>query len=390
MDKGDINYLRDLALSLEGTKSDIAYELMSMALMYRPDGTFIHKKTKEYENRYFKKILTARKDGKGERVNAILNGVLLSNQTKRDFLFSWHTESPALKNELIDLDRQIPDFFDGEFLRRHYISFEGIRFYSLHNSNPPECEIVSGDSHVPTMGGVDGDPINIIPGVKTNNDVDYGVAINRIFKDKYLSLLGTYQSCSRFVGIHYRGGDVIYGDHRHHKHAIREKSAALGMVERLIQDYDNENIILFGTTLGDTLGDLLYLKCKYDNVTLSMNLASDDYDYLMQDCMMMSHCKKLIGMRDTGVIRLAQKFNTNLKVEYFSDIIQDFDLYDLLLSGVNNTVYNALQRSYHAPRALSTSDKDSVYLVGKIKELDPENKFKWYNRQKKISSVKRI
>jgi hypothetical protein len=379
MDKNDINYLRDLAISLEETQPKLAYELMSMALKYRPNGSLLKKKKNEYKDKFYNKVLTARTDGKGERVNAILNGVLLSEQLNKEFIFSWNTESSANKNIFLDLNAKIPDFFDEEMLDKHYMKFEELSFYLLYDESVTGCEVVSGDTYLP---GVEDDSseeaINIIPSQETSLDVDYSGAINKVFSKKYLALLMSYQSSFDYLGIHYRGGDVIYGNHRHNKHAIGDKSAALSMIERVIQDNQNQKIILFGTPIGDTLDDLMFLERKYSNVTLSISLASADYDYLIQDCMMMSACNKLIGMSGTGVIRLAQKFNTKLNVEYFSDVFKGDILYELLLSGLRNPEYNLLQRSYHAVRALSMSEVDAEYLLNKIHGFDPDNKLKWY------------
>jgi hypothetical protein len=49
IDNYDIDYIRDLAVSYEKTNINFAYELMSIALKYRPHGPFIKKKVKYYE-----------------------------------------------------------------------------------------------------------------------------------------------------------------------------------------------------------------------------------------------------------------------------------------------------------------------------------------------------
>ena len=55
----DINYIRDLAVSLGKSNPKQAFELMAIALRSRPKGAFIRWKKSVYKKRFFNKVLTS-------------------------------------------------------------------------------------------------------------------------------------------------------------------------------------------------------------------------------------------------------------------------------------------------------------------------------------------
>ena len=65
----------------------------------------------------FGKVLTARTDGTTERINAIVNGLLLARKFDLDFYFSWVGKS---SNTYHCTTEELPDIFSDEFVEQHF------------------------------------------------------------------------------------------------------------------------------------------------------------------------------------------------------------------------------------------------------------------------------
>ncbi|BBB25102.1 hypothetical protein [Amphritea japonica] len=107
-----------------------------------------------------------------------------------------------------------------------------------------------------------------------------------------------------FVGIHIRGGDIIYGDYRLSGRYANGRCLPINIVKRIIEEQVglSKNVILFGQD-----GELLNsLKNEFDVV-----LARDFYNNKMHgwdvlfDVVLMSRCFSVFAAGSSGVTKLA-------------------------------------------------------------------------------------
>ncbi len=394
--------LAKTALALEKCDPMSSYKLCRLIKTYHPVSRLINGKEIELREKLFGYMLTAREDGTTERLNAVVIGSVIATTMEIPFRFSWATEVGAVRNSLSSVSNQLPDFFRTDFVNKFYINFEEMKKYQFTGISIPQCEFCSSlrlnkPITVAKKEKALSKYLNFSPSVRISSKLSISLkceianAFRNILSDDYLNLLPNFQATlGHFLGIHYRGGDVIYGDYRHGQHAVGGKSAPMPIIEDLINNHKDKNILLFGTPIGDTQRDLEYLNDKYSNVYLSTKFSNHDHDLVIQDSMMMSCCDSLIAYSRTGVARLAALFNPTLSRTSFEDIYSNEDFYRLCLENIENDNYNPIQRSYINVRALALSDELAVaqgtkdLFISNIQRLDPENRMRWlHERQAK-------
>lgn len=409
MDKEDLASIRELAGELEDTDAHSAYKLYR--LLVKLDANDPHAVAREQflRSNLFGFMFTSRNDGTTQRLNAILVGYLLAQKMDIPFRFSWAKDVGALSNELSSVTNEVPDFFSREFCEQHFVEFESLKRYRMPSMKVPACEYVTGKRlrellPAPKAKRVLNRCLNFCPPLALAQhqlqdwDAERRALIELMFSEPYAKALSGFRSdCEAYLGIHYRGGDVIYGRHRHGGHAISDKAAPLPVVEDLVQRFSDQKILLFGTPVGETLTDLRYLDNKYANVQLSLKLTDPQLDGVVQDAMMMASCRTLIAYhgideashRGTGVAKLANIFNPALEKLSFDRLYSPDEFYQLCYDNIGNTQFNPRQRSYLNIRALALCDELDVsedvqkQLIENIHALDPENKLDWLRKRKK-------
>lgn len=316
-------------------------------------------------------IATARNDGTTERVNAILNGLHFAQKHNLPFHFSWVNDNHNSKNKLLDINPNLPDFFSRE-CKAHFLPLDDFRsrFSSSKDIKP---DSVTGVSFSTEDAPGTNDTV-LIPTVKTYSETDYAAVVNYLFDQTVSSdiahLNKEYQGA---VGIHYRGGDVIYGRHRMTRHALFNKSASLAMVEAVIAQNKKSRIIVFGTPVGETLDELRYLSNKYNNVELAVDIIGQQRDGVIKECFLMSYCSCLYSAAGTGVSRLAKKINRNLELIKFVDYFSKKELLHILEKGADNKSYSDLQRCNNALKAIAMKSRKQEKMKELILALDPKN-----------------
>ncbi|MEI6895135.1 MAG: hypothetical protein V5789_11030 [Colwellia sp.] len=329
-----------------------------------------------------KKVLTARRDGTTERLNAIIHGIYIAKKLKWDFAFSWVVNTGAIENKLMSIDNFLPSFFNPEFVKNYYVDFEQFKSTYFFEDQPKTmCEYVSGTEYkkIPSNQQLRKTQ-NILPSSifhdETSNELED--IVKEVIDPAYFSYREAMMTKVKgSIGLHYRGGDVVYGLNRHGKHAIGDKSVSLAVIEDYIVNNSDERFIVFGTPIGDTENDMQYLNNKYSNITLSKDLRLEHLDHVLQDCFLMSCCKTVACMSGTGVTRFANMINSDLTRDFFHETHDVDELYKLFMQGTYNLEYNKLQRSFHAVNALNLKGNEKDSLLEIIKKLDPENRLTW-------------
>ena len=388
----ELSLLTETASKLENEYPREAFKLYSIA---RSHGAgHLNEAIERLRTQCFGYMISARKDGTTERVNSILTGYLLAQNLDLPFRFSWATDVGAAQNELCSVTNQLADFIHPDFASRYFTKFDEVRAFEVPGYKSDDFFFAAQRIHNPVSKGaldeVLRSRLNVCPPARLEQPLieawegDIQNAIRKIFRPSYTELLESFKpKVGHFVGIHYRGGDVIYGQHRHAGHSIGYKSAPLPVIEDLIKRNERQAILLFGTPIGETLDDLHYLRDKYENVTLSLEYADPAMDGVIQDSFLRSCCSTLHAYRGTGVARLAGFINTRLNTVSFTDTYSPENIYQIYVDNLDNRAYNDLQRSFININALALAitlrkprKKRSQYLEN-IRQLDPDNKLHW-------------
>jgi len=373
----DLTLIRDISVSLENIDLRLSYKLISLVDKYLENDSFINERINFYQEQMFGKVLTARTDGTTERINAIVNGLLLARKFDLDFYFSWVGKS---SNTYHCTTEELPDIFSDEFVEQHFLPFDVFQRYTystldkrqnseLANGSQPRGSSENREKVIENAKLKKG---NIVPATY-NYGNKYAGVIGKVFNQKYLDIKKNKSiSEKNYIAIHYRGGDVIYGVSRFDESALFGKSACLSMVEKIICEHKNSNILLFGTPVNESLDDLKYLKSKYENITLASEVHTEGLNPVIEECFVMGLCKQVYSTKGTGVVRLATKISPAIKVVYYEDVFSDQELFECLLNGIDNVEYNALQRANHARKALSMAMGFEDVLESHIAKFDPQ------------------
>ena len=316
-----------------------------------------------------KRVATARIDGFTERLNSIINGVFISELFSIKFYFSWNsTNKRVVGSDFHNVSITIPKIFNKSILEKHYIPFEKWHELNDDNKSPANCETISGEnvvhvSHKLKIG-------NSIPCVSNFITIDYAETISKVLDPFYLKLQRDFKDLKDYTAIHYRGGDIIYGFFKGSEIAAQgTKSATLSEIEYIIKERPKDKFIIFGSASKETIKGLTYIKKKFFNSYLAVDLFRHSGHPVLVDCIAMSVCKAVIGQPTSGVVRLAMKLNYYLKVYSFESIIAEGKRYSLFLSGLSNPDYNYHQRIYHGIRALTTPEADEEFISKIINHL---------------------
>ena len=373
----DLTVIKDIAVSLESIDLRLSYKLLSLVDNYCDNDSFNNKRIAFYREQLFGMVLTARTDGTTERINAIVNGLLLSRKFGLDFYFSWVGKS---SNTYHCTTEELPNIFSKEFVEEHFKPFDDFQRYTYSKLDKRKnSELANGlqprgssENREKVIEDAKLKKGNIVPATY-NYGNRYSTVIEKVFDQKYLDIKKNKAIAEKnYIAIHYRGGDVIYGVSRFDESALFGKSACLSMIEPIIRENKSCNILLFGTPVNESLDDLKFLKSSYKNVTLASELHTVGLNPVIEECFIMGLCEKVYSTKATGVVRLATKISPGIEVVYYDDVFSEQELFECLLNGIANQEYNALQRANHARKALSMSMGFEDELKSQIAKLDPQ------------------
>ena len=314
-------------------------------------------------------------------------------------------DTGAVHNPLGSVSNNLPRFISTDFRRDYFIGFSELKKYKVAGGRAPICEVFSSSIQRKPISSLRrvlavataenfAPPVNIPSESVKAWSKEFQWAINSLFSENYLRLLEQYRNrLGDYLGIHYRGGDVVYGSARHSVWAVLGKSAPLALVEDVIRNEHEREILVFGTPIDDTLDDLIFLRDKYRRVHLSDEFAVKGLDAVVLDSMMMSSCSALVSYRGTGVARLANLINPDLELISFNVLYPERQYFELCMNSLDQPEYNPLQRSYLRVRALALCEALRVdeetrrELEAGIRELDPRNKLHWLGQRERIERL---
>ncbi|MEZ9855712.1 hypothetical protein AB4347_16940 [Vibrio breoganii] len=271
-------------------------------------------------------VISNRKDGLGERLNALVAGVYLSKRLNCSFAFEWEG---ALHSEALNFGGKIEDdkghaisdkseLFSEKFIDKFFRDDKKQIGKSVDFVfNKASTDIVKYYASKNGVKGFNAPRVDLDPMLEdllvSSELYSFREAFQDIgFSDKVLSLLNQAKNkiSSNTVAIHIRTGDVFYGQYRKFLH-YSYKGMCLPLIEKLIMDEKKQGnqIVLFG----QENGLLSYLKNKY-HIIISNDLVPNDLtnttEVALYEIALMSSCKTIIA-GSSGFAKISARISNN-------------------------------------------------------------------------------
>ncbi|TRO13759.1 discoidin domain-containing protein [Ectopseudomonas mendocina] len=321
-----------------------------------------------------KVILAARTDGLGERLNALLNGLMLAKIFDIPFRFSWSDRFLGDPMHAID---PVCDFFDKKFVDEYFspeslpgkrweVGGKNIALAELRNS------IVKADVILAPRLGLDE-----IFGAKFHMPEYFG--FSTLFDElpfareveSAISLARSISLPEGAVGFHLRSGDIFYGRYRKWVN-YTYKGVTLPLAKMVIESLVSEGrkVYLFGQD--DEAID--YLCREYGTIDIRCSIGEQlegmgRTQRAMFDLVMLSRFKTILA-GSSGFAKQASWIGGG-------ELVMPFHMFDIerqlnSIEGdllVNADVYNPLQTAfaywyaYYRGRGLKRYDQDNRFLA---------------------------
>lgn len=273
-------------------------------------------------------VIMARSDGLFARINAIFNCLIISRYYNIPFVFTWRTDRGASNciHSCIKSDAQL--FIDQQFWDKYHVELERItesalpwhKNYLQFGREKSQLKVFNRLTNREELDKILKVQVNITCGdlvhlQSSDPSCSYKSISEEFFadtiKDQFKAIRQD-RDWSKHIAMHYRAGDVVYGDIRQ-GWFVRYRSLTLATAEQLIQKHLDDPIILFGTPVGESLSELRFLEKKYPNIELSPEIkhASSEHNSIstIYDSYLMSLCKKLYAAKESNVANFAHRLN---------------------------------------------------------------------------------
>jgi hypothetical protein len=345
--KKDIKMILNVAYKIMGDYPVQSHSLITIAHDLDPKDKELGINKIKVESYFPEVVVSMRWDGLTERLNAILRGLAISKKHSSNFKFVWPSDGAA-NNSFMDVKEKPPGFISSSFCERYLINNNELESLKLEYKN--KWVLLKSPSQImPFINKEEEKQIEYWRQNLTCSRLEKQLVFNDIIS-KDLQLfhveLISLMSSNDIVGIHYRGGDVIYGGH-HNGQYIRGKSLTLAYVEKIIEANKSKKIVVFGTLKGSTLDDIMLLKNKWPNVILPHEIyGSHDFDderKVINDVLLMSLCPVLYCSSSSGVTTLAKTLGP-VKVTHPS--CDELILTKELIKNQSFQVYHPLQKTF--------------------------------------------
>ena len=337
-------------------------------------------------------FIANRNDGLGERLKAIINGLLLAANKNGSFLYTWPSDFSNRDFHAID---KVEKIFSESFIKNHLIDESVIQKRSIK----PLREIVDFDKEsLEAYDEILVQQTYLLNQLKNSNSdiknlnfkelsIKYRLAYNEIEFSKEVEdacdLAKSINLKEKVLAIHFRSGDLV---HTHFRFMDRYygKVVPLYAIGKAIEKYQGMgyDVVLFGQ---DTKV-CKFLKVKY-NIFLSNDLTSNKFNDVQQamfDITLMSRCKEIL-CGSSGFAVLASWIGGVIVSDY-KDCLSEkeirFSLFDELKEGgaLSSDSTTSLLKSFSISHFIHSHNnllslEEQIFLFEECIRLDPNNNY---------------
>jgi len=330
-----------------------------------------------------KTVLARRSDGLGERLNAVLNAIRLSDLLDVEFRFTWPLDHAADEGHAIAPADQ---FFSTAFLADHWVDHDTTAEGFVLPAGPvadldslrtqlrsaPRGLLAPNRSLAALIDG------EAVPAVLRG----YSSEFARIgFHPDIEAAIATARAVplpAGSTGIHLRAGDMLDGQFRL-ENRFSTKVISAPVARTLVERFraDGSTVLVFGQD-GDLITELCRSTGAIEAATLRPEAGLSRFSEAMFDMVLLSRCARIIGGSSGFAVHAAYLGDT--KVDAYSKLVRPMEAVavtrrDLALHG---PTYHAKHRAfawwsayYEARKQLTT--EEAIELVGAALEADPTN-----------------
>ncbi|MGM8910337.1 hypothetical protein ACS8FB_09480 [Psychrobacter sp. 1U1] len=347
----------------------------------------LDKPSRSFGNKNQLAFIVNRGDGLGERLKAILNGIVLARKTNGKFFYSWPLSFSESSFHAID---KVENIFNKSFIEEHLIERDAINRSNLKALN--EIPKLNADS-LTEYDGILVQQQYLVNQIKdkeyqfSNLRTEYKEAFEEIgFNEDVLMARSLAESVvlkNDVLAIHLRSGDLVYGEYRF-MDRYYGKVVPLYVLDQVIKSFKRSgyDVILFGQDID---------ACEYvrdrHNIMFSNDLIDNTYNDIqraMFDIILMSRCTEII-CGSSGFATLSSWIG-GVKVSSYKSFISEKDIKSCFNMSLKKDGILSSNRVDPLLKAFSISHyvrsfKDSLPLdeqIRLIKEcimLDRENNF---------------
>lgn len=268
------------------------------------------------------KVISNREDGLGERINCILNGIILAHYFDLEFGYHWKDQIshqglkktsalPNLVGHAILADDLI---FSGEFKSAYNISLEQIKNLNLSEitGSGLKTEEISKILTTRKSDGIKAPRLLLHElfqdAHKILNKLNYQEAFKKIkFSTEIENIINIAkkQNHKKYIALHLRSGDVFYGEYRKYIH-YTYKGIVTPIAKQIIKHFQSlgHNILL----LGQDKNTIKNLQQEYKTLSIddfnSENKKFNTTEQAFFELMLMSNAEDIVA-GTSGYAKLA-------------------------------------------------------------------------------------
>lgn len=295
------------------------------------------------------RVFASRTDGLGERLRAIIKGIVWGELLGVDFKFSWPNLSSGLQHDFFHSVVEKEKIFSKEFIQSHHIESHLVN----RNLIVTESDVVSfGKENLANcFMSVTNAPIEgMLVDAKVSTSELSMKAFKKIeFSSKYKQILAYAEQLkpnTDCLALHLRAGDIVYGVYSD-TDRFSDKVVPFGLVEKIITDNSDKTIFVFG----QDFEQLSYLKNTY-NVTLAHELAqkysAKASELAFFEMCLMSKFKRIIGF--PSAFSLVPSMIGGGRVEHPHETYSRKEVFDIVRASLENNSNNrySLEQKFHS------------------------------------------
>jgi len=330
-----------------------------------------------------KVVLARRSDGLGERLNAVLNAIRLSDLLGVEFRFTWPLDHADEESHAIAPADQ---FFSRAFLADHRVDHDTMAEGFVLPAGPADdldtlrAQLASAPRGLlapnrSLASRIDGEAV---PAVLRGYSSEFARIGFHPDIEAAIEAARAAPLPAESTGIHLRAGDILDGRFRLENRfstKVISASVARALIER--SRADGSTVLVFGQD-ADLIAELCRSTGAIDAATLRPEAGLSRFAEAMFDMVLLSRCARIIGGSSGFAVHAA--YLGDKMVDVYSKLVRPMEAVAITRADLarHGPTYHAKHRAfswwsaYYEARKQLTAD-EAIELVGAALEADPTN-----------------
>ncbi|CAD7341732.1 hypothetical protein SPHS8_03656 [Sphingobium sp. S8] len=324
-----------------------------------------------------------RTDGLGERLNALINAIRLSDIFQTDFIFSW---SDRLADDPFHAIMPIGRMFSQDFIAKHHVPLADTR--GAWEFDNQKQSLAAVEWALCSHGGIAGPRTSLSDHISGAADILHDASPSDAFKrigfseevNEAILLAKTTPIPPEAVAIHLRSGDIFYKDYRKYVH-YTYKGMTIPIAKAMIRKFSAEGDSVY--IFGEDKEQIEYLSqvcfaVNSSKLNADKTASMERHQKAMYDLVLLSRFKKILS-GSSGFARQASWIGGGRLISP-NEIFDAEQQHRISIEDLQNNrdKYNSLQTSFGYWHAYYYGRNkrelhNSIDALNNAKIFDPEN-----------------